>query len=63
MRRRQRRILAGALVGVGIALMVVAPDSFGGMGVLVGGIVIEIVGILLERRGILGGSSLIQESV
>ncbi len=49
--RKARRILAGGLVVGGALLMFLAPDSRGGLGLLVAGIAIELIGIVLEHKG------------
>lgn len=53
---KPRRILAVVLIIVGIVLMVAAPESAGApstggaIGLIVLGMLIELVGIMLERR-------------
>ena len=51
-----RRTIAGILIVLGIVLMVFAPETMGGetiggIALIVAGIIIEIVGIVLEKRG------------
>ena len=48
--RRSRRALALFLVVLGGAMMLLAPEVWGGLAVLALGVVIELVGIALERR-------------
>ena len=48
--RRSRRVLALFLVVLGGLLMYLAPEVWGGLAVLALGVVIELVGIALERR-------------
>jgi len=47
---KSRRVLALALIVVGALLLWFAPESPGGIVLLVLGLGIEVVGILLERR-------------
>lgn len=49
-KRRSRRLLAGFLVVLGGVLMYLAPEIWAGLAVLVLGVVIELVGIALERN-------------
>lgn len=49
-KRRSRRVLAMFLVLLGGALMYLAPEVWGGLLVLALGVVVELVGIALERR-------------
>jgi drug/metabolite transporter (DMT)-like permease len=49
-RRRLRRAAGGALLVAGALLLWLAPDARAGLTLLVGGIVLEVVGITLERR-------------
>ena len=48
--RRSRRALALFLVVLGCAMMFLAPEVWGGLAVLALGVVIELVGIALERK-------------
>jgi hypothetical protein len=48
--RRSRRVLALFLVVLGGLLMYLAPEVWGGLAVLALGVVIELVGIALERN-------------
>ncbi|HSJ80550.1 MAG TPA: hypothetical protein VK910_04980 [Thiobacillus sp.] len=48
--RRSRRALALLLVVLGGVMMFLAPEVWGGLAVLALGVVIELVGIALERR-------------
>jgi hypothetical protein len=48
--KRSRRLLAGFLVVLGGVLMYLAPEIWAGLVVLVLGVVIELVGIALERN-------------
>ncbi|MBU1395134.1 MAG: hypothetical protein KKE84_03200 [Gammaproteobacteria bacterium] len=48
--RRSRRALALFLVVLGGTMMFLAPEVWGGLAVLALGVVIELVGIALERR-------------
>lgn len=50
MTKRSRRVLAIALIIVGGGLMLLAPDSKGGLVLLLAGIGIEIVGFTLEKK-------------
>jgi hypothetical membrane protein len=52
--KKQRRILAGTMVVAGGVLMFFAPESVGGLVLIVAGVVVEIIGIFLEHKG--GGS-------
>jgi drug/metabolite transporter (DMT)-like permease len=45
-----RRVLAGALGAFGVVLMLATPDTRIGVGVLVLAAVIEVVGVLIDRR-------------
>ncbi|MCL4799745.1 MAG: hypothetical protein KJ025_09180 [Burkholderiales bacterium] len=45
-----RRILAGALVVLGAVLIFAAPETVSGVVLISIGILIELVGIMLERR-------------
>ena len=49
--RRPRKIIAGSLVVLGIVLMVLGPETGGGAVLILLGVVIEGVGIFLEKRG------------
>ncbi len=49
-KRRSRRVLALFLVLLGGAFMYLAPEVWGGLVVLALGVVVELVGIALERR-------------
>jgi hypothetical protein len=48
--RRSRRVLALFLVVLGGVLMYLAPEVWGGLAVLVLGVVVELAGIALERK-------------
>ncbi|MBS1177336.1 MAG: hypothetical protein H6R06_1748 [Proteobacteria bacterium] len=48
--RRIRRSFAGALIGVGLLLLVLAPSVGVGLGIFALGIVLELVGLALEHR-------------
>ncbi|MDP2109739.1 MAG: hypothetical protein Q8N48_16165 [Thiobacillus sp.] len=48
--RRSRRVLALFLVVLGGVMMFLAPEVWGGLAVLALGVVIELVGIALERK-------------
>lgn len=48
--RRIRRIGAGALIGAGVLLLVLAPSVRAGLGFFALGIVLELVGLALEHR-------------
>lgn len=48
--RRSRRVLALLLVLLGGLLMYLAPEVWGGLAVLALGVVVELVGIALERK-------------
>lgn len=45
-----RRLIAGALVVLGVALMLLAPDTWGGRLLLGAGIAVELVGLMLEKK-------------
>jgi hypothetical protein len=46
-----RRALAVALGVLGVILMLATPDTLPGLGVLALAVAIEVVGILIDRRG------------
>jgi drug/metabolite transporter (DMT)-like permease len=46
-----RRVVAVALGAFGAVLMLAAPDTRAGLALLVLAVAIEVVGILLDRRG------------
>jgi hypothetical protein len=48
--RRIRRIGAGALIGAGLLLLVLAPSVRAGLAFFALGIVLELVGLALEHR-------------
>lgn len=50
LKRRPRRILAGFLVVLGGVLLLLAPEMWAGLVLLVLGVVIELAGIALERK-------------
>ena len=50
MKRTARRIVAGILFALGVVLMLAAPDTRAGLVVLLLAVIIEVAGILLERR-------------
>jgi hypothetical protein len=47
---KPRRLLAGTLVVVGAVLMFAAPETVSGVAMIALGVLVEIVGIMLERR-------------
>lgn len=49
-KRRSRRVVAGVLIVVGAVLMFLAPEIWAGLALLVLGVVVELVGIALERE-------------
>lgn len=49
-RRRSRRVVATLLVVLGGVLMVLAPEIWAGLAVLVLGVVVELAGIALEHK-------------
>lgn len=49
-KRRPRRILAAVLIVLGGVLMYLAPEIWAGLAVLAIGVVIELIGIALERN-------------
>ena len=49
-KRRSRRFVAISLVVLGGALLYLAPQGWIGLALLVMGIVVELVGITLERK-------------
>lgn len=48
---RTRRWLSVFLVALGGVLMFLAPEIWAGLGVLALGVIIELAGIAMERRG------------
>lgn len=48
--RRSRRVLAMFLVVLGGVLMVLAPEMWAGLVLLVLGVILELAGIVLERK-------------
>jgi hypothetical protein len=46
-----RRVAAGVLAVFGVVLMLAAPDTLPGLAVLGLAVAIEVVGVLLERKG------------
>ena len=50
MRRRPRRLIAGALIAVGALVMLLTPDRPLGLSLLAAAVALEFVGIALERR-------------
>lgn len=50
MNRKHRRIAAVALIVAGVALMLITPDSNLGLIVLGCAVLIEVVGLSLQRR-------------
>lgn len=50
MTTQQRRIVAGLLIVLGAVMLWFAPESMGGIVLLVCGIAIEIIGITLEHK-------------
>ena len=51
MKKGTRRIVAGLLIAVGAVLMVMAPETWGGLLLIVVGVAVEVAGIALEKRG------------
>lgn len=49
-KRRSRRVVAGILIVLGGMLMALAPEIWAGLALLVLGVVVELVGIALERE-------------
>jgi len=49
-KRRSRRVVAGGLVVFGGGLMMLAPEIWAGLVLLVLGVGVELVGIALERK-------------
>lgn len=47
---KPRRVVASALVVLGGALIFAAPETMSGLALIAVGILVEIVGIMLERR-------------
>lgn len=45
-----RKVVAGFLVVLGVVLMVLAPETFGGLILILIGVCIEVVGITLEKK-------------
>lgn len=45
-----RRLVAGGLILLGVALMVAAPNTWSGFVMLGAGIVVELVGLVLEKK-------------
>lgn len=50
MRKVQRRVAAGVLIAFGVVLMLAAPDTWSGLLLVAVAVVLEIVGLALERR-------------
>ena len=50
LKRRTRRLVGAGLIALGVALMLLAPDSPGGWIALGLAVALEVVGIALERR-------------
>lgn len=48
--KTRRRVVGSLLVGAGALLMWLAPEAVAGLVLLAAGIVLEIIGITLERR-------------
>ena len=49
-RRRTRRIIGAVLIVLGAALMLLAPETAGGFALFALAVLLEFVGLLLERR-------------
>jgi hypothetical protein len=47
---KPRRVVAGLLIALGAVLLFAATETLGGLLAIAAGIVIEVVGIALERR-------------
>ncbi len=47
---KPRRILAGALVVLGGVIIFAAPETMSGAALIAVGVLVEVVGIMLERR-------------
>jgi hypothetical protein len=47
---KARRVVAALLIALGAVMFFAAPETFGGVLAIAAGIVIEIVGIALEKR-------------
>ena len=50
MKKGPRRVLAGLLIAAGAVLMVMAPETWGGLLLIVVGVAVEVAGIALEKR-------------
>ena len=50
MNRKHRRLIALALIAMGIALMLIVPDTNLGLIVLGCAVLIEVVGLTLQKR-------------
>ena len=50
-KKRPRRFLAGTFIVLGVLVMLFAPQSQGGWVLLAAGVVLEVIGIALERQG------------
>ena len=49
-RRRTRRIIGAVLIVLGAALMLLAPETVGGVALFALAVLLEFVGLVLERR-------------
>ncbi len=49
-RMKPRRMLAALLVALGAVMLFAAPETFGGLIAIAAGVVVESVGIFLEKR-------------
>lgn len=47
---KPRRLLAAVLIVLGGVLLFAAPETWGGLYVIIAGVTIEVVGIVLEKR-------------
>ncbi|MEQ1879610.1 MAG: hypothetical protein ABL878_01415 [Burkholderiales bacterium] len=47
---KPRRMLAALLVALGAVMLFAAPETFGGLIAIAAGVVVESVGIFLEKR-------------
>jgi hypothetical protein len=47
---KPRRVVAALLIALGAVMLFAAPETFGGVLAIAAGVMIEIVGIALEKR-------------
>ena len=47
---KPRRVVAALLIAIGAALLFAAPETAGGLLAIIAGVLIEVVGIALEKR-------------